>query len=180
MNAKLEPSAEKKALADALLELDGRTVASTAEGRALAGRILRRDRLRVRLLTGSTIVLFLLAIAGIYWNFHLAKTEIYSKIWQCQEQMFGHGATKLELQILTLVQEAYISQFKSILMASLAFGGILAAAVCTLLLILATRRATLRQIQTNLVLLSKQIEMMRKSVQVSPSSGETSQKPDAG
>jgi hypothetical protein len=161
MNAKNEQSSGKKALADALLELDGRTETSTAEGKAIAGRVLRRDRLRVRLLTGMTIALFLLAAVGIYRSFSMAKNDIYSKIFECSDQIFARDMTGGELKILRLVQEAYMIQFHIVLMDSVAFAAILLAAVLTVLLVLAARRATLRQIQSSLLTLSKQIETMR-------------------
>jgi hypothetical protein len=182
VNAKHRQSAEKKALADTLLEHDCGTATSTAEARALAERVLRRDRLRVRVLTGATILLFLLTVVGIYWNFHLAKTEIYSKIFECNDQVFRRDITPVEAQILVLLTDAYMLQFKSILATLVAFGAILVAAVCTILLVLATRRATFRQIRVSLRVLSEQIETMRQSVQTGDSSGssEAAKKPDAG
>ena len=65
MNAKHEQSAEKKALADALLAIDSRMPTSSAEGREIAKEVLRRDRRRVRILTWMTIGFFLLTVIGI-------------------------------------------------------------------------------------------------------------------
>jgi hypothetical protein len=163
MNTNQEHPADKKALPDALLEFDGRQ--ATSAGRALASRVLRRDRRRVRLLIGATIVLFLLALVGIYGSFSYAKTDIYSKISQCSEEVGkqGHGFTGVQLNTLTLLQDAYMIQFKIVLMNSLALAAILVAAVLTVLLVLASRHATLRQIQANLLVLSDQIETMRQS-----------------
>jgi hypothetical protein len=165
MNPKREYPVDKKALPDALLELDGRAATSTSEGRVVADRVLRRDRLRVRILTGATIALFLLALVGIYGSFSYAKTDIYSKIFQCSDEVCkqGKGFSGVQLNTLTLLQDAYMILFKIVLMDSVALVAILVAAVCTVLLILTTRRATLRQIQASLLLLSDQVETMRRS-----------------
>ena len=73
MNAKHEQSAEKKALVDTLLAIDSRMPTSSAEGREVAKKVLRRDRRRVRILTWMTIGFFLLTVIGIcgsvYWYY---------------------------------------------------------------------------------------------------------------
>jgi len=181
MNAKHEQSTQKNALADSLLELDCRKATSTADGRALAGRVLRRDRLRVRLLTGATIVFFLLAVIGIYWNFHLANTQIMPKFWKYSEEALKHKPTGVELTTAYFVQELYMSQMTSIWIASAAVAALLVAAVCTVLLVMATRRATLRQIQVSLLVLSEQFDTLQRSLHGSRSTGggQATQEPDA-
>jgi multisubunit Na+/H+ antiporter MnhB subunit len=164
MNTKYEPSAEKKTLADTLLAIESRTSTSSAEEREVVQKVLHRDRRRIRILTWATIGFFLLAVIGIYWNFHLAKTEVYSKIFRCQDQISRQDITGVERHILILLQEAYMSQFKNILAASVAFAAILVAAFCTVLLIMVTRRATLRQIQASLVALSEKLDALRPSL----------------
>ena len=59
------------------------------------------------------------------------------------------------------------------------FAVMLAAAFCTVLLIMATRRATLRQIQASLLVLSEQFEMLQQSLRASQSPGasQTPQEP---
>jgi hypothetical protein len=159
---------EKKALADALLALDGRTATSTAEDRALAQRVLRRDRLRVRLLTAATIVFFLLAVIGVYSFFHLIIAEVRPKIFESLDEIFRQDLTRADQATLALLQDLQISQAKSIFRASAAIAALLVSAVCTVLLVLATRRTTLRQIQISLMVLSErieQIETMERSSQ---------------
>ena len=51
------------------------------------------------------------------------------------------------------------------------FAVMLAAAVCTVLLIRATRSATLRQIQASLLALSEQFDALQQSLQGGQSSG---------
>jgi hypothetical protein len=46
----------------------------------------------------------------------------------------------------------------------------LAAAACTVLLIMASRRATLRQIQVGLLVLSEQFDALQRSRQATPES----------
>jgi hypothetical protein len=180
MNANREEPTGKKKLVDTLLAIDSRMPSSSAEGREVAKEVLRRDRRRVRILTWATLGLFLLTVIGIYWNFHLANTQVMTSMWKCQETMFKYKAEGIELVTLTLLQDLYISEMKSIWVASVAVASLLAAAVCTVLLVIATRGATLRQIQSSLLALSEQFDTLRQSLQGGHCSGggQATQKPN--
>jgi hypothetical protein len=182
MNAKHEQSSERKTLSETLLELDGGSAASTIEARTLADNALRRDRLRVRILTWVTIVFFLLSVIAIYGTFHLVTASIRPKIDESMDVMFkDKQITSTDLATLRLLQDLYIIQFKNNLVTSAAVATILVSAVCTVLLIMVTRRATLRKIQIILLVLSEQIDAMRQASRTNHSSGsgETPKPPNA-
>lgn len=185
MNAKHEPSAEKKALVDALLAIDSRMPTSSAEAREVAKEILRRDRRRVRILTGMTVGFFLLTVIGICFSVFLYYLKIVPEMMN-----FHHDCALLEQQLakqesqpskpdlLALIARMTIAQgwtFENqvvTLWANLAVLAVmLAAALCTVLLIMATHRATLRQIQASLLVLSEQFETLKQSLQGGQSSG---------
>jgi hypothetical protein len=165
------------------LELDGRTATATIEARTLADRVLRRDRLRLRILTGATIIFSVLSALAIYGFFHLITASIRPKVWESMDVMFkDKRITEIELATLRLLQDILTIQMESNLVASAAVATLLLAALCTVLLILATRRATFRKIQISLVVLSEQIDALRESLRNSHSAagGEVPQKPNAG
>ena len=65
----------------------------------------------------------------------------------------------------------YMFQLVSLWATVALFAIMLAAAVCTVLLIMATRGATLRQIQASLLALSEQFDTLQQSLQGGQSSG---------
>jgi hypothetical protein len=186
MNAKHEPSAEKKALVDALLAIDSRMPTSSAEGGEVAKEVSRRDRQRVRVLTGMTVGFFLLTVIGICFSVFL----YYQKIVP-QREYFHRDSTLLEQQLakqesqpsqpdlLALIGRMTIGQCWALSMIQVAtlwanvavLAVMLAAALCAVLLIMATRRATLRQIQASLLVLSEQLETLQQSLRASQSPG---------
>ncbi len=197
MNAKHEPSAEKKALVDTLLAIDSRMPASSAEGRKVAKEVLRRDRRRVRILTWATSGLFLLTVIGlcgsVYWysikvvpemnGLHRAILELAPKISKPDEQPPLYETNPVASTALVAASQCHVLYM--ILIATV--GGILvllavmlAAAFCTVLLIRATRAATLRQIQASLLALSEQFDSLQQSLQAGQSSGggQTTQEPN--
>ena len=183
MNESRRESREKKALGEALLALDRRAAASTAEGRELARRVMSRDRLRVRLLTGATIIFSLLAVVGLYSSFHVIGTEFGPKISESLEEIFKDDLTSADRRTLALLQDLQIIHTKSMVRASAAIAALLVSALATVLLILATRRATLRQIQISLRVLSEWIERVEAAEQSSRNgnsrgSSQVSQEPD--
>jgi hypothetical protein len=193
MNAKHEQSAEKKALVDTLLAIDSRMPTSSAEAREIAKEVLRRDRRRVRILTWATIGFFLLTVIGIcgsvYWYYikvvptmnglHRSIAELSPQILKMEPQISKpdeplYKTNPLASTALVAVWQCHI--LYQILLATV--GGILlllvvmlAAAVCTVMLIRATRGATLRQIQASLLALSEQFDTLQKSLQGGQSSG---------
>jgi hypothetical protein len=186
MNAKHEPSAEKKALVDTLLAIDSRMPTSSAEGRNVAKEVLRRDRRRVRILTWVTSGLLLLMVIGLcraaFWYYTNAVPEMdrlrrgipamYSDIYKLNPQ--SSTLDPLAKSAIYTIGECHMLYM--ILLATMR--GILvmltimlAGAVCTFLLIRATRGATLRQIQASLLALSEQFDALQRSLPDSHSAG---------
>jgi hypothetical protein len=172
MNDKHERPKEGKKLSDALLELDSHAATSSAEGWNLAEDILRRDRLRVRILVGAIITFFLLAGWVIYRSFtqfYMYITPIMNAVQQDIEK--NEPLAGADLAMARCCQTLYASQIMSLKVVSASVGALLLAAVCTVLLLLATRRAMLRQIQASLLVLSEQVQTLQRSSLPDPSSG---------
>jgi hypothetical protein len=196
MNDNREEPAGKNALVDALLAIDSRTPSSSAEGREIAKEALRRDRRRVRVLTWTTIGCFLLAVIAICLPVYFYYLRLAPGMERCQrdlaalEQQFHKERPKdSEPDLLAMtasmtaglggalvsLTEVYLCGISALLAV------ILAAAFCTLLLITATRRATLRQIQVSLLTLSDQFDTLQRSLQGGhpTGSGQATQNPSA-
>jgi predicted nucleic acid-binding Zn ribbon protein len=189
MNTKHEQSVEKKALRDALLAIDNRMPNSSAEGREVAKEVLRRDRRRVRILTWMTMGFFLLTVIGIcgsvYWYYIKVVPEMEKH--QRDISFLQSQLNELEPQLTKPFPKASVAMTALVaahqghilyVILLITVGGIvalfalmLAAAFCTVLLIMATRRATLRQIQASLLALSEKFEALQPSLQSGQSSG---------
>jgi hypothetical protein len=166
MKAKHEPSTQRKTLGDSLLELDGCTTISTTEGQELAKRIMHRDRWRIRLLIAATIAFFALTVIGIFGSFYIFYLKIVPWMDHVMSEMDRHNpANAIEHAAAAGYQGLYASQMLGFWAVFASLATLLAAAICTVLLIFATRRATLRQIQTGLHLLSEQVERLQHSYQ---------------
>ncbi|MCE5303892.1 MAG: hypothetical protein LLF97_12400 [Planctomycetaceae bacterium] len=186
MNAKHEPSAEKKALVDTLLAIDSSVPTSSAEGREVAKEVLHRDRRRVRILTWTTSGLFLFTVIGLClsacWYYlkvvpemnglQRAISELDPQVCKLEPQPSKPGPlastavmAAWQCHILYRILLATVGG----IVALLAF--MLAAAICTVLLIRATRGATLRQIQASLLALSEQFDSLQQSLQGGHHSG---------
>jgi hypothetical protein len=117
------------------LELDARTLAGAGDPREPAMRIIERDRRRIWWQTAVTIALWVAALVMVLWM---------------------------------LVALALLMPFEAHLRDMITVGitctiGVLAlAAGSTVLLVLATRRATLRQINASLLEISEQLKQLRK------------------
>jgi hypothetical protein len=199
VNAKHEPSAEKKAIQDALLPFENRMPTSSAEGRDVAKGVLRGDRRRVRVLTWMTMGFFLLTVIGIcgsvYWYYIKVVPEMEK--YQRDISFLQSELDKLEPQLTKPFPKASVAMTALVaahqghilyIILLITVGGIvalcalmLAAAFCTVLLITATRRATLRQIQASLLALSEKFDALQLSPQSGQSSGggQTTKEPSA-
>jgi Flp pilus assembly protein TadB len=186
MNAEHEPSAEKKTLVDTLLAIDSRMPTSSAEGREVAQKVLRRDRRRVRILTWATSGFFLLTIIGIClsasWYYirvvpHMDRfgrdiNELGSQIHNLEPELSKRSPqTEIAVDTAGACYALYMVQLGSLWAIATLLAVMLAAAVCTVLLIMATRGATLRQIQASLLALSEQFDALQQSLQAGHSSG---------
>lgn len=176
----------KETLADALLTIDSRMVSSSADGREIAREALRRDRRRVRILTAMTLGFFLLAVIAICLPVYFCYLKVVPAMDRCQQDISAleqqlakqePQTSKPDLLIMTariaagLGGSLFILQAINLWGISALLAVMLAAAFCTLLLVMATRRATLRQIQVSLLVLSEQFDMLQRSLPSSHSTG---------
>jgi hypothetical protein len=186
MNAKHEPSAEKKALVDTLLAIDSRMPSSSAEGREVAQEVLRRDRRRVRILTRVTIGLFLLTVTGLCLSvsfyqirvvppmnrFRRDINELGTQIQHLEPELSKRSPqTEIAMDAAGACYGLYMILLATVWGILVLFAVMLAAAFCTVLLIRATRGATLRQIQASLLALSEQFDALQQSLQAGQPSG---------
>ncbi len=142
-------------LGQSLLKLDATGLSDVPDARQQTWAILDRDRRRVRFLTWLTLSVWLLAaglIASVLLNFaylfpHIAKlrTEIDRGAFTASQRDYLMEGTLFAFQKLTLV-----------IAFSVAVLGL--AALCSVLLSLASRRATLRQINASLIEISAQLK----------------------
>jgi hypothetical protein len=192
MNSNREESAENKKFTDALLANDGRMPSSSAEGREAAKKVLRRDQRRVRILTWATSGFFLLMILGlglsIYWYYMKVlptivrfdkDINITAKKLHDQEPLPESELSKKEplggfvVMTARFCQILYEILFVTILGIAVLFVVMLASAFCTLLLIMASHRAALGQIQASLLVLSEHFQALQGSSPGRHSIGET-------
>jgi fatty acid desaturase len=186
MNANHEQSAEKKALVDTLLAIDSRMPTSSAEAREVAKEVLRRDRRRVRILTWATSGLFLLTVIGIclsaYWYYIKVMPEMnglrkgipamYSDISKLEPQSSKPDPlARIAMLAVEQCHILYMILLVTVWGILVLLAIMLVAAVCTVLLIRATRGATLRQIQASLLALSEQFNALQQSLQGGQPSG---------
>jgi hypothetical protein len=150
----------EKELGDALLRLDAAN-RSPVDARALTDRILTRDRRRVRALTWLTvgtwlgaaaIVLFLLVMFGL----------IFPALAKLRDDKFQDRITPAQKE--QMQRELEISFKMGSVVITMAVGALSLAGLCTLWLVVATRRATLRQVNANLVEITEQLKQLRQGL----------------
>jgi hypothetical protein len=162
-------------LGRALLTLDA-VSRPPADTRALTDRILTRDRRRVRILTWLTVgtwlisaalVVFLLISFGFILpalahvrdpNWPPTKMPLAPDVHERAFKMSKDGQ-KQSLEIALQMASVGIT---------FAVGALALASLCTFWLVMATRRATLRQVNANLVEITEQLKQLR---QMPPASG---------
>ena len=123
---------------------------------ALTRRVLRRDRRRMWIL-GILCVIAWMLVVMLPWGTTL---PMLAKIAQQQGQVAGHAVTtNVSQQHQALSVEQILK--KGITMTFLlSIGSMFAAAVCTVALILLSRRATLRQVNARLMEISSQLKSL--------------------
>ena len=138
-------------LGKALLNLDAAPPAGPAP-RPMTEKVLARDRRRIRLLAGLAALFWVLTTAGV-----VAFCPFY--VLQVAPRLRAYHEGRKQLQddwdAWAMVGEwaAYLSLACVV--------SLLLAAVCTLLLVLFSRRATLRQINARLAEISEQLRQLR-------------------
>jgi uncharacterized membrane protein YbhN (UPF0104 family) len=163
----------EKELGRALLKLDATQLSGTPDARQLTWRILERDRRRVQLLSGLTIgvwifaaVVILLVLVGSGYLFPLREARL-----QAEKALEREREARLQLEkgagkITAAPREPFEENVKAALhKATLAAIAVLTlAALCTVFLVFASRRATLRQFNASLVEISEQLKELRQAL----------------
>jgi hypothetical protein len=139
-----------------LLQASAANDARLLDGRQLTAQILERDRRRIRLLGAATFMLLLLGTAGITYVLH--ELSLYMPPYMAfQEEKAGTRTVEKRQDY----QEGYMKGVLIGLAVTASSLAVLAlASLGTLLLVLDTRRATLRQINSSLALISERLDRL--------------------
>jgi hypothetical protein len=148
----------EKELGRALLTVSATELAAVPDAQGLTQKVLQRDRRRVGLLTGLTVAVWLLAAALIFldlvWFGFILPAQAH--LWEMTAAGKGTPAERDALQhqlVESFEMGTLVIGFSVLVMA--------VAALCTVLLILASRRATLRQVNASLLVISEQLRQAR-------------------
>ena len=150
-----------KDLGRALLDLDARTLAGTADPREPMLRILDRDRRRVWWWSAITIAFWILTLFMVLWMLvALALLMPFEAHLRNPDEVARAGMTPELLQQAEL--QAHIMSRMITVGITASIGVLALAAGSTVFLVLASRRATLRQINASLLEISEQLKALRK------------------
>ena len=152
----------EKELGRALLDLDSRQLAGITDPREQTWKILERDRRRVWWLTALSISLWAAAILMVLW-----MMVAFALIFPLQAKLRDEA----QLARIGLTPEmGEDAQFKAQMMfqmgvvgVTVAVGVTCLAVLASLLLNIANRRATLRQINASLLEISQQLKELRQT-----------------
>jgi hypothetical protein len=140
-------------LGKALLQAGSTENLGSLEGRRLTAATLDRDRRRIRRLGAVTLLFWLLGAGGI--SFVLYKLSVYVPQYMAfHEEKRGTRSTEDRQSF----QESYMAGFQiGMIVVACSVAVLALAGLCTFLLVLDTRRATLRQINASLTLISERL-----------------------
>ena len=141
-----------KELADALLKLDATQLTGSVDHRALTWRVLDSDRRRLRIWIAATISVWLVAammIIGTFIAFGLLLPAVAKALHE------AGPADGLEEMMKLTAMLSKVSFFVTLAVLALA-----ASSLGTILLVLSTRRATLRQVNASLIEISEQLKRL--------------------
>jgi hypothetical protein len=128
------------------------------DGGRLTAQVHDRERRRIRLLGGLTLLLWLVGTGGM--AFVLYELAVYVP------QYLAFAAEKEGTSSMTRRQSITESQLAGfqigVVVIACSVAVLALAALGTFLLVLATRRATLRQVNASLVLISKRLEHLQE------------------
>lgn len=143
----------EKELGKALLNLAVAPTPAAPDPRQLTEKILDRDRKRIRLLVGLAALFWILTTAGIVY-----LCVFYAMLVAPRLRAYQAGNAQLEND---WNDWAMAGDWAAYWLAACIIA-LLLAATCTVLLILFSRRATLRQINASLVEISEQLKQLRQ------------------
>jgi hypothetical protein len=141
-------------LRKALLGLDAAAIASAPDARQIAGRVLARDRRRVRLLAALTIVLWVTAALGIV----LVLCALMF-VHPAMLQTIPRGASAVDRERFEHVRLIMLEKSTAVVAISVAILAL--AALGTVLLVFAAHAATIRRVNATLVEISEQLKQLR-------------------
>jgi ABC-type Fe3+ transport system permease subunit len=149
----------EKELGKALLNLDATQLAGVPEIRQTTWKVLERDRRRVRLLTAVTILTWLLAAILV-----VIGLVGYGFTFPEQAKLITNiNAGKLTPAERDEAQRLVLIAFqKGTLLIAFSVAIMAVAALATVVLILVSRRATLRHINAGLVEIGEQLKQLRQ------------------
>jgi ABC-type Fe3+ transport system permease subunit len=138
-----------KELGKTLLTLDTIPKPSDIDARHMARNVVDRDRRRIRLLAGLSAFFWIAATAGIVW-----LATMYFFMVEPRLQAYAEGRAQVEADWKDWARAGDIAA-RSLLVCLVA---LLLAALSTVVLILLSRHATLRQINANLSELTERLK----------------------
>jgi hypothetical protein len=149
----------EKKLGEALLDLDARQIAGVPDAHAQTWRVLERDRRRVWWLTALTMTLWAAAILMVLW-----MLVAFGLLFPLQAKLKDPAQIlRMPPELRAQAQDQAQIVFQMITVGVTASVGILAfAALSTVFLVLASRRATLRQVNASLLEISDQLKALRQ------------------
>jgi hypothetical protein len=155
----------QKDLGKALLKLGVTELSGLPDAREQTWRILERDRRRVRLLTGMTIGAWLLSTLLIF-TVLVAFGFLFPRVAKLRMDVEQGKVTQDQGEQLRNSHD--LGLMKGTLVIALSVAALTFAAICTVMLNLTTRRATLRQINASLLEISAQLKELRSPPSRSP------------
>jgi ABC-type Fe3+ transport system permease subunit len=148
-------------LGRALLDLDSQKLSGASDAREQTWKVLERDRRRVWWLTVLTVATWAAAMLMVLW-----MLVAFGLLFPQQAKLFEEAEqfNRLTPQMREAAQRDAQITFQMITVGVTCSVGILAlASLSTVLLVVITRRATLRQINANLVEISEQLKALRQT-----------------
>jgi hypothetical protein len=152
-------------LRKALLRLDAADLAGIVDARVQTWAVLERDRLHVRRLTFLTVAVWLLAGALILGGLVSYGFVMPMQALLLQQVEEGKATPAQREQAQRVVLVAFM---KGTLLIGFSVAVMAVAALSTVFLIQASRRATLRQVNASLVEISEQLKQLRQALATPP------------
>jgi hypothetical protein len=146
----------EKDLRKALLGLDAEAIASGPDAQQITRRVLARDRRRVRLLAALTIVLWVTAALGI-----VLVLGALLFVHPAMMRPIRGGITAADRERFEHVRLMMLEKATAVVAISVAVLAL--AALGTVFLVLASRGATIRQVNATLVEISGRLKQLRQS-----------------
>ena len=139
----------------AMHNLDTKLPADSLDPRQVASRVVKRHQWQMRLLTGITVFFWLFAAAGVLYVVYGALWHLYPR-----QKLLMHDIAlgKIPADKIDALQATHFMVVEAAtIVLGVSFISLTLAALCTVLLVLVSRRATLAQISLQLAGISEQL-----------------------